>query len=300
MFKGIINKTKDYVERIIIKNNPLKKMYVADLMISPVFLGGCKPTATQLSIISRYIDINCKKNGLDYKYVYKLLPQNKIAEERQNFDVLLDSLDNYGLIDELSTIYVTQKKYISINHGTHRTGYALYKGIDWIPIKFLPKFRENWFPLDGIRYFEKNGYTQIEMRELLTTYEKVVLNLKHFYICIISKNYNKYFEDNQKLGKIISKKESPLIRRKGGKDSSVYREIRKIEKIKETCIYKINIQDQKLVKNRKEIKSEKAISLERQMKQRCGKGWGMISGSISDAIVLEIMLRDVYDIKFDD
>ena len=81
---GIIENAKRVIGLVEEKNCKKLDIAISDLIVAPYYEEREKkinyqPTATQLIIISRYLDIIRKKSGQDYYWIYKNYDQKEKA-----------------------------------------------------------------------------------------------------------------------------------------------------------------------------------------------------------------------------
>lgn len=150
-------------------------------------------TAFHLTVISRMIDIERVRGGLDSWWDVRLNECNREVDDTEKIKFhnqtkgIVASMDKFGWDYNLSNISVNHKPFYAYN-GTHRLAYSLLKN----PYQMVPITVDNdgweWSSKDGIEYFRNKGLAEDELQTLVNRYYKLIEDYKYPYVIIIPAN----------------------------------------------------------------------------------------------------------------
>lgn len=173
------------------------------------------PTAAQLTIISRMLDIELIRLGKESWWDVKINQcHNKITntEEEEAFHLqtkrLVYSMDKYGWDYYLSQVNVNRNPFFVYN-GTHRLAYTLLKN----PFQMIPVVVDEdgwlWSKEEGYTYFLNLGLHANKVNELMNRYNEITKNYHLDNIIIFPSSYYQTHKESLRslllnIGTIVS------------------------------------------------------------------------------------------------
>lgn len=176
------------------------KMFISAIdLMQPV---NGHPTAAQLTIISRMLDIELIRLGKESWWDVKINQcHNKTTntEEEEAFHLqakrLVYSMDKYGWDYYLSQVNVNRNPFFVYN-GTHRLAYTLLKN----PFQMIPVVVDEdgwlWSKEEGYSYFLNLGLHANEVDELMNRYNEIV---KKYHLDNIIIFPSSYYQTHKKI-----------------------------------------------------------------------------------------------------